>query len=474
MPQGGNVGWELFDKPSIGVTDFTQKINRQRATQGELERTIQAIDVVKSAKVSLALPKETVFIKDDEKPKASVMLELLPNTILTRNKIDAIQSLVAGSIEGLEKDNVTLVDNSGKLLNKPKVAEGDDEEAKAQKLSERALLVEQQDRQRRDYEKYLEDKIIGSLTKVFGENHVSAQVNVDFDFTVKESKETKYDKKNVPVSEGFTLTGLGGDSATSGGLVGASRHIPPEGVRLDSKGQPTDGSTTWKSEQITNYNVGKLEITTVEPPWQIRRVTAAVLVDNLPAQEMQSGKLVEKERKKLTPLEITSIETLVKQSINYSEERPGGSADMVSVQNLPFNIAPEVTQVETANRVEKDRLIRIGIKYGFLGLIVLLALIFLIRPLLRIVSSVPASAIGSLPGAGSAELAYAGADRGLLEGPDEVSLSLDAERQAALALGSVPQDEMVAKQTALDLQILDLARENPKKVNLVLRSWIES
>ena len=461
----GRVGWELFDKSSIGVTDFTQKINRQRAIQGELARTIQAIDVVKTANVTLAIPESSLFVREEAQPKASVLVELYPKAVLSRSKVGAIQALVAGSIEGLTRDNVTVVDSSGALLSAPK-GEGEDRQTD---LNERAQLVEQQEKQRKDYERRLEEKIESALSTVFGPKHVTAQVNVDFDFTTKEVNELKYNPRNVPVAESLSKSISGKQSVGAEGVVGSTTHLQQEGT--------TSGSAVARSaepmgseEKVTNYQVGKTETKTVFPPFQIRRITAGVMVDDKPVEERDDkGNVTKKTRQKLTEEELLALEEQVKQVISFSEERPGGQADVVKVTNMTFRVPEELTPEETVTKIQTHRLIITAIKYGLLALGVLLFAIFFVRPLMNIVAPRSLTPTG-LGASGRAALGGPAGGPPLLEGQGMLA--------AGGMAGALPQpgvvDEVTRRQSALDKEILELAKENPKKVSLVLRSWIES
>ena len=465
---GGKVGWELFDKNSIGVTDFTQKINRQRATQGELERTIQSIDVVRMAKVKLAIPEDTLFVREEDQPKASVFVELYPKAVLSKSKVEAIQALVAGSTEGLARESVTVVDASGRLLSRAKGEEG-----QAADLDERATLVDQQEKQRKEYERGLEEKIQSALGNVYGANHVTAKVNVDFDFTVRETNELKYNPKNVPVAESISKNAYSKQNTGAQGLAGSPAHIPPEGASTATvTGAP---STPMGSEEsITNYNVGKTETRTVFPPYQIRRITAAVLVDNTPIEEKDAaGKVIKKDAP--TVDDQKQLEDIVKQIVNFSEERPGGLGDVVTVSKMAFRNPTDMTSEQTLDKMERNRLTVLGIKYGMIGLAALLFLLFIVRPLMHIIAPKPLTA-AQLAAAGGLEPALLGPgmEHALLEAPDGSGEALAGPGQQGALLGGPTADEAADRQADIDAEILLLSKENPKKVSLVLRSWIDS
>lgn len=469
---GGRVGWELFDRTSIGVTDFTQKINRQRATQGELERTIQGIDVVKMAKVKLAIPDESLFMREEEEPKASVFVELYPKSLLSSSKVQAIQALVAGSIEGLQPGSVTVVDAGGRLLSKAP----DDEGAETADLDARILLAEQQEKQRKDYERYLEDKIETSLSKVFGPEHISARVNVDFDFTAKEVNELKYNPKSVPLAESISRTAqvYGSSSGVSGGIAGSSAHLPPDAGFTSSAISGAVVSPLTTEQTITNYNVGKTETKTVYPPFEIRRITAAVLVDHIPVEKRDTdGKLLEVTQEKLQPEDLKNIEDQVRQIINYSEDRPGGVSDMVTVSQMAFR-SPQSTSPEgPLSTFQRQRFILMGIKYGLLALAVLLLVLFVVRPLMHIIAPRPLG-LGVPMREAAASIAGPELRQALPDGtPASGSLGGETARGALPGPASLKRN-LTAQEHSLDKEILELARSNPKKVSLVLRSWIES
>lgn len=462
-PMSDQPGWGLFERSALGETHFRAQVNKLRALQGELARTIASLDVVRKATVHLALPEKSVFVKDDAKPKASVLVDLYPQARMGEDQVATVQALVAGTIEGLDRESVTVADTQGNELSRVKEVPEEQEI-----LDRRERLVRLQQRQKREYEQYLEDKIVGSFAQVFGPSNVAANVNVEFDFTVKEETELEYDPKSVVVAEARTVRGTGEAPRLVEGVVGTTRHVQ------DTDGGKSGGAEadkTYREEWVRNMNVGKKETRTVYAPYQIKRVTAAVLVDNPPIeQEDNEGNVSVTRSKPLSEEELTKLEEQVRQIINYSDQRPGGMSDEVSVTNMRFVVPEEITGVPRPRQVPMEERIKDYVRYGLLFLFGL-AVLFLLWPMVR--SLYAGQEEAALEGPGGVA-ALGGGARGLpsLEHPS-VGVITDDSGQALPSPPPEAEDVLAARQKNLDQEILELARANPKKVPLVLRAWME-
>jgi len=330
IPKNTGVGFELFDKQEFGATSFDQRIKHLRALEGELARTINALEPVKKATVSLALPKESLFVSKQSDPTASVMVELQEGRALSSKQIRGIKNLVAAAVTNLKPARVMLVSSDGITL-------GDDDEMT--QLSE--LSVTQQ-RYKLKEERKRQEKIIDVIAPfVGGKDKVVAQVSIDFDFSQKSSTSEIYDPENVVRSEQTTEEKREGFAPQQvGGVPGTVSNIGP--VQGLKKNKAQEKYT--KNTGTTNYEVGKTVSTVKSQFARIKRITAAVVVDG-------KYKLVKKDGKEdleYVPLEKTQLDaltSLASRSIGLDEKR----GDQISVQNLQF----ERTKTEGNESFEK-------------------------------------------------------------------------------------------------------------------------
>ena len=313
LPKSSTVGFELFDKSSFGATDFEQKIKYLRALEGELERTIESIGAVESARVNIALPKESVFVSKQVPPTASVLLVLRPNMTLTPKQIQGIKNLIAAAVPKLTPKNVKIVDQYGNPLGE------NDELTQSNELLKTEMLYKKR------MEKALENKIVSILSPIVGgSNKVVAKVNIDYDFSQVNSKATIYDPNNVLRSEQtIDESRIGTKPTPVGGVPGAVSNIGPvQGVK---KNQVVEKYS--KSEDTTNYEISTTVKNIKEPLAKIKRITAAVVVDGHYKEEKGKKKFIP-----LSQIELANIKNLVENTIGFDPKR----GDSVSVSSFEF------------------------------------------------------------------------------------------------------------------------------------------
>lgn len=324
IPKEGHVGFELFDKQEFGATNFDQEVKFRRALEGELARSIDSLSPVEKSNVSLALPKETLFVAEEVPPSASVMVQLYPDRKLTPKQIRGIKKLVAAAVPKLTPENVALIDSEGETL-------GDDDAASA--MGELSAI---QQMYKTKEEKKQEEKIINVLSPfIGGKDRVVAKVTIEYDFSEQSSTSEKYDPENVVRSE-QTLEEKreGAAPAQVGGVPGAVSNIGPvEG--LASGG----GEKFEKTSGTTNYEVSKTVSTTKMEFARIKRMTAAVVVDGKyePKKDAAGEATDEIEYVALDETQIQAIDALVKQSIGVDEQR----GDQVTVRNFAFQASKD-------------------------------------------------------------------------------------------------------------------------------------
>lgn len=335
IPKKSGVGFELFNTQEFGATSFDQNVKYLRAIEGELSRTIDALAPIESASVSLALPKDTLFVEKQTAPTASVMLKLVEGGKLSSKQIRGIKNLVAAAVPNLLPANVMLIDSDGETLG--------DENEMAQ-MSE--LSVVQQNFKTKE-EKKRQKKIIDVISPfVGGEQKVVAQVTVEYDFSIQNSTSEKFDPENVVRSEQVSEEKREGKAPSEvGGVPGTVSNIGPvEGLSSNQTGEKYE-----KNSGTTNYEVGKTVSTTKSEFARIKRITAAVVVDgkykNKPDAEGKPTNELGYEP--LSESDLEALTALVSRSIGISEER----GDQISVKNLQFKTADVNTAEERVNQV---------------------------------------------------------------------------------------------------------------------------
>ena len=325
IPANKNVGFELFDTQEFGATSFDQNVKYLRAIEGELSRTISALEPVEGASVSLALPKETLFVSKEIEPTASVMVKLAENRTLSPKQIRGIKNLVASAVPKLSIENVALIDSNGEVL-------GDnDEMVQMGELS----VVEQKYKTKE--EKKSEQKIIEVLAPFLGgRDHVVAKVTIEYDFSQKSSTSEKYDPENVVRSEQTLEEKREGSTPSEvGGVPGTVSNIGPvQGLKSNAA---TDRYQ--KNSGTTNYEISKTVSTQKDQFARIKRITAAVVVDGKYQHKVDDTGAVSDEMEyiALDQSQLDAISSLVSQSIGINQER----GDQVSIKNFQFKVSSE-------------------------------------------------------------------------------------------------------------------------------------
>ncbi|MGA9120037.1 MAG: flagellar basal-body MS-ring/collar protein FliF [Bacteroidota bacterium] len=294
LPQSSIIGYELFDRASLGVSDFVQKINYRRALEGELARTILQIDEVEAARVHLVVPEKVLF-KEDEKPAtASVILKMKSGNQLPKESVKGIAHLVASSIEGLDAGNVTIVDSRGVLLS----------DNRGNSL---AATTSTQYELQHQVESYLATKAQSLLESVVGSGNALVQVTADLDFRQVERNQEKYDPDNTAIRS--------------------------ESIQEEKTPQSDSAAPATRTSSLTNYEVNKTVEHIVENLGNVKRLSVAAVVNGIPKAVQKDGQTVEE----FTPRpqdEMNKLTDLVKKSVGFDPTRN----DEVSVTNLSFGV----------------------------------------------------------------------------------------------------------------------------------------
>ncbi|MBI1911763.1 MAG: flagellar M-ring protein FliF [Deltaproteobacteria bacterium] len=427
LPQGGGIGFEIFDKTSFGVTDYVQKINYKRALQGELARTISQIKEIENARVHLSLPEKGVFLDDQKKATASVIVKLKQGKTLNPGQVSSIVHLVANSSENLNPEDIAVVDTAGRMWTKP--SEGDD----ALKLTSSQLEY------KRSIEKDLETRLQSMLEKAVGVDNVVARVAVDVDSKHVERTEETYDPDSQVIrSEHRNREKTIGGSMVMG-VPGVLSNLPESKNNAAANATPAQSQ---RSDEVINYEINKVTSHVVEPLGGIKRLTVSVLLDgSYETTKGADGKEVRKYNAR-TEEEISKFSDMVKGAVGFDQQR----GDVITVVSTPF----ESDYTEAGMEAEKapvipPYMVPSIIKYSSILLIAILAIFFVLRPITKKLTESEKTA-----------------DQNAL--PEGLQASLPAGAELALEAGSM--DDGLEK-------IKRAVKDNPQQVAMVLKGWIK-
>ena len=310
VPAGGGVGFEIFEKTPFGVSEFTQQVNYLRALQGELSRTINALSAVQSSRVHLGLPSRSNFLGHDEKPSASVVVDLRPGYHLSPDQVQGIVNLVASSVPKLSAEKVTVIDSSGRPLKEivPLAAT-----TEAEKLNQLKLKHEQE----------LERRIETMLDPVLGAGKVVVRANVQINPQETQMTKEQFDPQNRVVRS--QRQAIDDSGIKGGGVPGVQSNIP--GGEAGGAGGETGSK---RSSEMVTYEVGRTTSRIMEPRGQVQKLSVAVLVDGTYHQDKYLPRTKE---------EIEVIKGMVKRAAGFDADR----GDEIEVANVPFKIPPDKT-----------------------------------------------------------------------------------------------------------------------------------
>ncbi len=368
----GTAGYEIFDNQSFGTTSFVQKINKQRALEGELVKTIMYINGVKRARVHLSIPESSPFIVDNKSPSASVVIDLHNGVSITEKEIKGISLLVSSSIDGMRPEDVVIVDGTGKII-----SENIGDELTAYTSNRIAL----ESKLNRKYEKQIEE----ILSRVVGNGKVIAKVKVNMDFTESVSTETSFDQESrAVVSEVQNVQKMSGSRPTARGIAGVRSNIPGEQPDTDSSSLRNDVD---KSLTTKNYNVPSKIVKSRKPTAKVNNISAAVMIDGkyVPVLDKQGNQVVGDNGKKSTRYErwskddLNNFSAIVASAIGIDAAR----GDKLVIKNMEF-VKHDLEEVSLMlKEKENKQLMHNIVKYLVIGLIISLFFLMVVRPFIQ-------------------------------------------------------------------------------------------
>jgi flagellar M-ring protein FliF len=374
LPQGGGIGFEIFDNVKIGMSEFSQNINYQRALQGELSRTIDRFNEIESSRVHIVMASKSIFQENQEPASASVIVKLRPGCMLTTNKVQSIVHLLSSSIPGLDPKNVTVVDNAGNMLTRLI-----NEEA-TQNLSEDHLDYQEK------IEKNIENRIKSMLETALGPAKTSIKVSCMLNLKKQEKTEELFypDNKVVRSEQNFNETTNDGSEQKMSGTPGPLGNNEPE----KSKGVSVQKGYQ-KNDKTVNYEIGKVVSHIIEPVGEIKKLSIAVIIDGTYKESKDKEGNISTQYLPRTKDEMEKLKNIIKKSVNFDSQR----GDEVDVINLPFESTK--SEQNPANETPGGFWSKVieniyYIKYLIAVVFALLAFFFIVRPIVFwITSSAP-------------------------------------------------------------------------------------
>ena len=366
IPSGGGVGFEIFDRTDLGTTEFVQKLNYQRALQGELARTINQFAEVEQSRVHITLPEKTMFWGDEQQPTASVVVKLRRRGALKEKHVQGILHLVAGSVEGLTPENITVVDVDGNLLS-----------AGASDDSKLVGLAGNQQEFQREFEESLEKRVQTMLEKVVGAGKAIVRVSASLDFKQEEKTEEIFDPESAVIrSEQRTDERSKGITPVAMGVPGVAANLP-EGGRAATNVSSSDMRNT---NETVNYEINKVVKRIIKPTGVIQSLSVAVLLDG--TYENVKGEDGKEEYSYVprTAEDMKKYKNIVMKAVGYDEER----GDQIEVTNTSFKTV-NLTE-EEKKQMGRDTLwgkIRGLVPYLATILLLALLVVIVLRPLVK-------------------------------------------------------------------------------------------
>jgi flagellar M-ring protein FliF len=454
LPASGRVGFEIFDRTAFGTTEFLEHVNYRRGLEGELARTISTISEVSSARVHIALAKDSLFTGDAQPAKASVVLKLRNNRPLAASTIAGIAGLVAGSVESLRPEAVVIVDTFGRPLSRTNM---DHEEADS------GIQIDDQRRVEQD----LSTKVIALLEPVVGPGHVRVNVSARLSSNSEEQTEERWDPTTVLRSRQSTSDV--GSQASSQGIAGARANAPPNASTTPPTPAPAVGpAQTGRSSETANYEVSKLTRHTVAPSGQLARLSVAVILDDERTVTKDAEGKVQTTTKAREAADIERIKGLVSAAVGLDPAR----GDQLTVENIAFEEVPVEQEVpapagwrQYAPQLTPDLGMQALRIVGVIAL-ALVAILVILRPMAR--AAFPAS--GKIAAAAVAGAIAAPAPAGFTPSGRSVA-DLEGAIEAELDANEIPKSGAL-RLPALTKRISRKADEHPEAVAKLVRSWL--
>ena len=462
IPKTGSVGFELFDGTNFATTTLGEVVKKQRATQGELERTIMSLDAIVAARVHISQPEKSIFAKAAQEPGASVLLKLKPGATLDKKQIKGIANFVATSVEGLKPENVTIIDEFGNQLT-ANPGEGEEFGADATRLQ----YV-------REIEKGYVQRIETMLAKVLGPGKVVARVTADLDFSSSEREEESFDPGGKVMRSERTVE-EGNGQEQRGGIPGVVSNLSNDPQAMANQEGVTEKNS--RKESVKNFEVSRAVVRSAQARGKLIRLSTAVLVDGKTLESPEIGAdgkptgTYSKSYTALSPEMLAQVEGIVKSAVGFD----GTRGDVVTVENVPFFEPAESLKQELEKAQQTDQYLKYG---GMMVPIVALFLfvLFVLRPLVKFLTTSTHEELdlsrllpSEMLNADARAPRQQGANASIAEGVGAEEESPEAVKPGLPDLDpaiNIEQYEEVVAENAR------LVKENPGHAALLIRYWL--
>jgi flagellar M-ring protein FliF len=451
LPKSGRIGFELFDKTNLALTDFSERVNYRRAIEGELERSVKALSAIETARVHVSFPKDSVFLDAREPAKASVLVRLRPGAALQPQNVTAITNLVASAVEGLSPEFVSVVDMQGNLLSRPRKV-GSEASDSADTLLEYKHQVE----------KDLMAKVEATLEPLLGEGRFRVGISADCDLSTSEQTDETFDPTRSVMASSQKSEDLAG-SAGAGGVPGTPSNLPRSTIKPLVA---SPGSTVSRRTENTTFETSRTVRQVKMPRGSIKRLSAALLLD----QDVEwQGKGAARKRVPIPPApeRIKAIHDIVAGVLGVTPER----GDQLVIESLPFeqthawddngggSAKPSPVATPSLAKLLQDRRVWMG---GGAALLVIVVLVFVLRgrkAKTSVADTPPALAAGR-SGKGD------GPGKGVTAAPELAQVSEPGAVKSFLP-------PITSKTQGLLVQIQENVVKNPEFAANIVRGWLE-
>ena len=431
LPEGSEVGLEIFDKTSLGMTDFIQKLNFQRALQGELSRTIKTLDAVDHARVHLVIPKQTLFIREKPKGKASVTIKTKAGKFLNESQVQGIVHLVSASVEGITADNVVVVDVKGNLL------------SGSQEMNAGAARSSSNYQHKRRVEQELEKNILAMLEDALGQGMVIARVTADLDFEKNDQTEEIYDPDSAVVRSSQTASESVVGATPTGGVIGVQAQLPA-GQNEGGTGTSGQPSKRDKNNQVQNFEINKITRVVSKPTGTVKKLSVAVMINGIMA-ENDAG---DEEYQARTQEEMDKYTQIVQSAVGYNQER----GDQIKVENIQFDRSVEQQRLQD---LEREKNIDLAFQVGKYILGLIFVILFYTRAIKPMITWITTSV---------EDKEEAAAEEVTEEGRSDAQLAEEEEMKRL--------EETLLNSAEMRKSVTEFIEKDPKYTAGVVRKWL--
>lgn len=444
LPSGGSVGYEVFDNmDALGATNFIQNINLVRALEGELARTIKAIEGVQSARVHLVMPTREMFTRETQEPTASVYIKMRSGR-LAENQVNAVQHLIAAAIPKLKPTNISIVDERGTLLSRS--FENDQQ-----------MMALQQEESVKNMERRLQQSVVSLVESSLGPGRVRAEVRAEMEFDKVVTAEEIYNPDQQVVRSQVTVTENNTQQETDPSDVTVANQLPDAAVNAGGAARMTTSEN--RSEETVNYDISKTTRNQVRESGALKRLSVAVLVDGNYTTSPEGGRTY-------APLDedtMEKIRALVNTAVGYSADR----GDQIEVVNMPFSGFDDILGAEEEFNLlgfNKEEIMRMAEGLG-VAVVAVLVILLVVRPLVT-------RAFESMPQGDDALLT---ADGGMaqLTGPGGVPMPMSQKEEEEDLDELIDIDKVEGRVKASSLRkIGDIVDKHPEEALSIIRTWL--